>query len=69
MYGQIDVDLFKNEDGDIYFILEQREVPSIAHNSMIPQAIASIAEICKKYNLFGFTLYLDPITPPPEPDD
>ncbi len=69
MDNHIDVDLYKEPDGSIVFEITHRELPAIDHNPMIPQAIQEMIELCKRYNLNGFILYLDPIEPPPEADD
>lgn len=69
MDNRIDIDLFRRDDGSAYFIVAQQKLPSIRHNPMIPQALSEITDICKRYNLNGFTLYLDPITAPPALED
>lgn len=69
MNNHIDIDLYKNDDGSTYFMIQQLTLPPIGHNPMIPQALAEITAICKKYDVNGFTLYLDPITVPPPIDD
>lgn len=68
MNNHIGVDLYKEPDGSIVFEVANRDF-TIDHNPMIPQAVAEIATLCKKYNLNGFVLYLDPIEPPPIPED
>lgn len=68
MDNHIAIDLYKEPDGSIVFEVANRNF-TIDHNPMIPQAASEIVMLCKKYNLNGFVLYLDPITSPPEPDD
>lgn len=68
MSNYIAIDLYKEPDGSIAFEVANRNF-TIDHNPMIPQAVAEIAALCKKYNLNGFSLYLDPIEPPPEAND
>lgn len=67
--NHIDIDLYKTQAGDICFRIQQLTLPPMGHNPMLPQALADITAVCAKYNVNGFTLYLDPITEETPLDD